>query len=122
MRALFASQMLAACACGRASDGRFGGAVLGKVDEQLDGRAVQRADLGGRTDFIGVNYYLRATAKGMPQPLFPAEAPLMTFDPFTLDLRADGAGISEALEAAAKYRLPIYVTETGSVPPELRPH
>jgi len=89
------------------------GALKGDLDANLDGQIVHRPDLGGKTDFLGINYYVRATAKGLVQPYFPTEAPLMTFDPFALDLRGDASGIGEALAAGAKYGLPIYVTETG---------
>lgn len=88
-------------------------ALRGDVDEQLDGRTVHRADLASRTDFLGINYYVRATAKGLAQPLFPTEAPLLTFDPFALDLRGDAAGLDEVLQLGARYGLPLYVTETG---------
>ena len=89
------------------------GALKGEVDANLDGVTVHDASLAGRTDFLGVNYYDRVTASGLAQPLFPLEAPKLTFDPFTLDIRGDAAGLTEALQLANGYGLPIYITETG---------
>jgi beta-glucosidase/6-phospho-beta-glucosidase/beta-galactosidase len=85
----------------------------GDFDAKLDGTAVHRADLEGRCDFIGVNYYLRATVEGLGSSLFPDQSPYMTFNPFTMVLASDAAGIGEVLDWLKSYRKPIYITETG---------
>jgi beta-glucosidase/6-phospho-beta-glucosidase/beta-galactosidase len=85
----------------------------GDFDARLDGHAVHRDDLAGRLDFLGVNYYLRATVEGLGSSLFPDQSPFMTFNPFSLELKADAKGIGEALDFAKGYQKPIYVTETG---------
>ena len=79
----------------------------------LDGKVVHRDDLAGRLDFLGVNYYVRATVEGLGSPIFPDLSPFTTFNPFTLQLQGDAAGIGEVLDFARSYGKPIYVTETG---------
>lgn len=86
----------------------------GDFDANLDGNVVHRDDLAGRLDYIGVNYYNRVTAEGLGTSLFPKQSPYVTFDPLTLQIAGDAAGISEALELARSYGKPLYVTETGT--------
>jgi beta-glucosidase/6-phospho-beta-glucosidase/beta-galactosidase len=85
----------------------------GDFDAGLDGKITHRADLAGRLDFLGVNYYVRATAEGLGSSLFPDQSPYLTFNPFTLSLQGDAAGIGEVLDLAKSYGKPIYITETG---------
>lgn len=85
----------------------------GDFDAAWDGKQVHRADLAGRLDFIGVNYYDRATVTGLGNPPFP-EAPKFTADPFSLVLAADAGGLGEALDFARRYGKPLYVSETDS--------
>jgi beta-glucosidase/6-phospho-beta-glucosidase/beta-galactosidase len=85
----------------------------GDADFGLDGKITHRDDLAGRLDFLGVNYYIRATVEGLGSPLFPDQSPYTTFNPFSMELKGDAAGISEVLDFASKYRKPIYITETG---------
>ena len=86
----------------------------GDFDAQLDGKAVHRADLAGRCDFIGVNYYIRATVESAGNSLFPEQTPYLTFNPFTMALVPDAAGLGEALDFVKSYGKPIYITETGN--------
>src|SRR5258708_33985104 len=87
--------------------------ALGDFDAAFDGHEVHRDDLAGRLDFIGMNYYERATVQGLGNPPFPDQAPLITFDPFSLQLAGDASGIGEALDFVKRYRKPIYISETA---------
>src|SRR5438445_497510 len=62
---------------------------------------------------------LRPTSISMPRstsrsprcsPQVPAK---LTFDPVSLDIRGDAAGLTDGLQLARGYGLPIYITETG---------
>ena len=91
------------------------GIVEGRIDEGWDlgpGRAPVRPDVAGRIDFIGLNYYFRFGARPAFLPL-GFVSPLLSFDllaPFEPAPR----GIYAAIQRASRYRLPIYVTETGT--------
>lgn len=91
------------------------GVAEGRLDANWDlgpGKAPVRADLTGRLDFVGVNYYFRFRARPGFLPT-GFVSPLITFDmlqPFEPAPR----GIEVALRRAAKYGLPLYVTETGT--------
>lgn len=89
------------------------GALNGDLDPKLDGVREHHEELAGRTDFVGINYYDRVTCEGLAKPLFPADAPLMTFNPFTLQLDNVADGISEVFTLAKSYNVPLFVTETG---------
>ena len=108
--------------------------TLGQLDANLDGDATDpgesRPDLA-RGDFIGVNYYLRATTTGLGAPVTPL-VPLFDFVP-TLTYQTPEsptappcpstcsdfgweiypAGLREVLTIAGAYGLPVYVTENG---------
>ncbi|MCA1826616.1 MAG: family 1 glycosylhydrolase, partial [Myxococcales bacterium] len=85
----------------------------GDFDAGWDGRIAHRDDLAGRLDFLGVNYYIRATVEGLGSSLFPEQSPYMTFNPFSLGLMPDAKGLSEVLDFVKGYGKPVYVTETG---------
>ena len=85
----------------------------GDFDAAWNGHAVHRDDLAGRLDFVGLNYYLRATVEGLGSSLFPDQSPYMTFNPFSLTLTPDAGGLSEVLDFVKTYGKPIYITETG---------
>jgi beta-galactosidase len=109
-------------------------AVRGFDDRDVDGRieaGERRADLRGRADFIGVNYYFRSRVTGLPAPasstvaLFDflpsqtyrhAQAPSAPRCPTTCtEFGAEiyPAGFRTVLREAGAYRLPVYVTENG---------
>jgi beta-glucosidase/6-phospho-beta-glucosidase/beta-galactosidase len=90
------------------------GALEGDVDEQFDGKQVHHADLGGRTDFLGINYYERLTVPGLKSPLFPNDAPVLTANLLSLERAGDVTGISDALEQTRRWGLPVVITETGT--------
>ncbi len=94
------------------------GVVKGLVDGDLDGHpdtAEPRADLVGRMDFLGLNYYTQMRVKGTGAPAFPSLSPLTTFDITSVELVYDDPkGIYTALlDLTARYQLPIIVTETS---------
>jgi beta-glucosidase/6-phospho-beta-glucosidase/beta-galactosidase len=51
--------------------------------------------------------------QGLGNPPFP-QAPLVTFDPFSLQLAGDAAGLGEVLDFVKHYGKPVYISETGS--------
>ena len=106
----------------------------GDFDANLDGTidgAEMRPDLAGRSDFIGVNYYLRAVVAGIGGPV-SAHIPLFDFLP-TFSYRTPHApsapvcpsvcsdfgweiypvGLREVLTFVGTLGLPVYVTENG---------
>jgi beta-glucosidase/6-phospho-beta-glucosidase/beta-galactosidase len=52
--------------------------VLGKYDENLDGTTVDRADLAGRMDYVGVNWYSGLKVSGLGVSILPAFSPKFT--------------------------------------------
>jgi beta-galactosidase len=101
------------------SDMFMDGVVEGRLDEHWDkgpGNAPVRADLAGRCDFIGVNYYFgfRAQKNTLPVPL-SFVSPFMTFDmlqPF--DEESPQLIHDVLVDTYKKYQKPLYVTETGT--------
>lgn len=94
------------------------GVINGTLDANLDGKAdgPPRDDLAGRCDWLGINYYSRVVVTGTETASFPQFSPLSTFDPFSLELWDDTPrGIADAIAwAHARYKKPIYITETGT--------
>ena len=90
--------------------------ALGELDDDLDGVAEHREDLAGRMDFVGINYYARATLRGTDAPAFPDLSPLTTFNPLSITPDWDyPRGIEEMVAYAdAKYGVPIWITENGT--------
>jgi beta-galactosidase len=109
--------------------------VTGAFDANLDGDTTDpgeaRPDLAGRSDFLGVNYYLRAKAFGLASSVTPL-VPLFDFLP-TLAYRTPETptaplcptvctdfgweiypeGLREMLTFAGTLGVPIYITENG---------
>ena len=86
--------------------------VNGDFDDGLSGNIVHDPSLA-RLDFLGVNYYFRATVESAGGKLFADQTPYVTFDPFTLALKSDATGLGDALDIARSYGKPVYITETG---------
>jgi beta-glucosidase/6-phospho-beta-glucosidase/beta-galactosidase len=103
--------------------------VTGRYDANLDGDTddpgEMRTDLAARADFLGVNYYLRATATGIGVPVTPL-VPLFDFIPvlaydagdcpstctdFGWEIHPEG--LRRVLTFAGTLGVPIYVTENG---------
>ncbi|MBN2798661.1 MAG: glycoside hydrolase family 1 protein [Deltaproteobacteria bacterium] len=89
------------------------GLTAGAWDDDLDGTFDrERADLAGRLDWIGINYYNRVTVAGLPIALIP-ELPVMDFYPeFSWEPYPEGLG--EVVERTASYGLPLWITENGT--------
>jgi beta-glucosidase/6-phospho-beta-glucosidase/beta-galactosidase len=57
--------------------------VLGKYDENLDGKTVDRADLAGRMDYVGINWYTGIVVSGIGFSLLPDLSPKFTANPLS---------------------------------------
>jgi beta-glucosidase/6-phospho-beta-glucosidase/beta-galactosidase len=89
--------------------------TLGMWDDDADGTAELRADLAGRMDYLGINYYTRIKVEGSEVSVLPDLSPLATFNPFGLELWEEyPQGLHEAVMFAwDRWKLPIYITENG---------
>ena len=58
--------------------------ALGKYDANLDGNTTVRADLAGRMDYIGVNWYSGLEVTGVATSLLGSFSPLFTANPLQL--------------------------------------
>ncbi len=103
------------------------GAVLGRLDRDLDGVAEEsRPDLAGRMDWLGVNYYTRITVVGLDGPLLGGW-PMFDFYPKVV-WEEYPDGIADVVTWASRYDLPMIITENGTVVTDestdlfLRPH
>ena len=94
--------------------------ALGLLDDDLDGEAELRDDLVGRMDYLGINYYTRITAAGLPASLFPRLSPLLTFNPLDLQLWEEyPQGLYEMVRYAnEELGLPTVITESGGGGPD----
>lgn len=94
------------------------GVARGDLDIDLDGVAEIKADptLVNRLDWLGLNYYTRITTSGTGDPQLPALSKLTTFDITSLVLWEDyPQGLTDiAVQLGERYRVPMYVTETGA--------
>src|SRR5918994_2479452 len=108
--------------------------VRGQDDRDVDGRieaGERRADLRGRADFIGLNYYFRSRVTGLGAPA-SSTVPLFDFLPVTSYRTPENPaaapcpttctefgweiypeGFRRVLRTAGSYRLPVIVTENG---------
>lgn len=89
--------------------------INGDVDTNLDHQTTHRADLAGRMDFLGINYYARLLAAGAASP-FPALSPLLTVSIASLvDQDYDyPKGLYEVITLAKQWHVPMFITETGA--------
>ena len=89
--------------------------VRGDFDANLDRKTVQREDLAGRMDWLGINYYTRVTVQGTETASFPELSPLTNFNPLDVSPWENyPRGLYEMAIEAKSYGLPIYVTENGT--------
>jgi beta-galactosidase len=108
--------------------------VRGHEDADVDGRiepGERRADLRGRADFLGVNYYFRSRVVGLGAPASSTVA-LFDFLPTNTYRHPEEPerppcpttctefgwevypqGLRQVLRTAGSYGLPVYVTENG---------
>ena len=93
--------------------------MTGEVDLLLDGtRGKYDASLGGRLDFIGINYYTRAIVDGTDAPFFAALSPLTTFNPLSSTLYTETPqGLYDMVRWVNARGYPAMITENGSADP-----
>ena len=93
------------------------GVVNGRLDENWDqgpGVAPVRADLAGRADFVGVNYYFGFSAKKFITPL-SFVSKFVSFDMTQPFDENHPQGLHDVLmRVAQRYKRPVYVSETGT--------
>jgi len=89
--------------------------VLGEFDADADRNPVHREDLANRMDYLGINYYLRATVEDFGAPFLPELSPLTDFNPLTVNFaELYPRGIYEVvMHASERYHVPILITENG---------
>jgi beta-glucosidase/6-phospho-beta-glucosidase/beta-galactosidase len=88
----------------------------GDFDGDLTGRPAYRADLAGRLDYVGLNYYTRVTVEGLPFAVLPGLSPLFTANPASISTQeVYPRGIYEmAAWVRDHLGLPVIVTENNS--------
>ncbi len=89
------------------------GVVGGVLDDNLDGTGEMRADLTGRMDHLGINYYVRIGVSGASQPALPDLSPLTTFNPLTIQQdEIYPRGIYELVTLIhQRFGVPVVITE-----------
>lgn len=92
------------------------GVATGRLDRNIDGVLdAPRADLVGRLDWIGVNYYTKLAVTSLPAPLLEG-SPWLDFFP-SLDggfFQVYPDGLYESLSLANRFGLPMIITENGT--------
>jgi beta-glucosidase/6-phospho-beta-glucosidase/beta-galactosidase len=100
--------------------------INGDLDVDVDGIVDEHhPEYTGKADFVGVNYYLLATARGLGSSLTPHIVlldflPKIGFSMCPLALCTDlgwtvyPQGLADVLTIAGSYGLPLYVTENGT--------
>jgi beta-glucosidase/6-phospho-beta-glucosidase/beta-galactosidase len=93
--------------------------VLGRYDERLDGTVVERADLKGRMDYVGINWYSGLQVTGLGVSLLPALSPKFTANPLGL---VETPNQPEKLAAFVRYvnadlGMPAVISENGTTDP-----
>ena len=97
----------------------FNAVVNGDLDRNLDMTiegGEHHADLDGRLDYIGINYYTRVKINGLMSTINP-DYPIFDFLPESIwEFYPDG--LYEMIMLAHGYGLPIFVTENGVEDPD----
>jgi beta-galactosidase len=103
-------------------------AINGDYDDNADGvidDGERHSELAHKADYVGVNYYRPGRITGLPQALSKS-IPLYDFIPkvdYTkkecpkdcsdVGWKIFPAGLKDAINEAASYKLPVYITENG---------
>lgn len=91
------------------------GVIKGDLDEGLNRHPVHREDLANRMDYLGINYYTRATVEGTETATFPDLSPLTNFNPLSVSPWENyPRGIYEMAMVAKDYGVPAIITENGT--------
>ncbi len=89
--------------------------VLGKYDENLDGSTVERADLKGRMDYVGVNFYSGLRVSGLGASVLPALSPKFTANPLDLqELSNRPDKLAGLLRFVNELGMPTIISENGT--------
>jgi beta-glucosidase/6-phospho-beta-glucosidase/beta-galactosidase len=93
--------------------------ALGRYDENLDGTIVDRPDLKGRMDYVGINWYSGLEVKGLGISLLPALSPKFTANPLAF---VETPNQPDKLAAFVRYvnadlGLPAIISENGTTDP-----
>lgn len=89
--------------------------IYGRFDRDWSGRTIERPDLAGHLDFIGVNYYVRLTPPRLTLGSVNAMQSLLLANPIDAVFDRDAPdGLTQVLLEQSRYGLPLYVTETGT--------
>jgi beta-galactosidase len=93
--------------------------VKGKYDENLDGKTVDRDDLAGRMDYVGVNWYGGISVGGLGFSLLPALSPKFTANPLSFkETPNQPEKLAEFLRwVNVELGLPAVITENGAADP-----
>ena len=94
----------------------------GDADFGLDGKITHRDDLSGRLDFLGVNYYVRATVEGLGSPTSRPTRPSIPSTWSSRETRQESAKRSILLEVMeSRSTSPRRASRTPSTPARARP-
>jgi beta-glucosidase/6-phospho-beta-glucosidase/beta-galactosidase len=93
------------------------GITEGRLDENWDkrpGKGVVRPDLQNKLDWLGVNDYFRFYAQNTIATTLPFISSLINFNMLQAFDEEHPQGLTDVLSLARKYKVPMYVTETGT--------
>ena len=90
--------------------------AAGKFTSNFDQQTVDRPDLQGRMDWLGINYYVRIVVQGTHQSVLPELSPLATFNPLTFTTDIYPPGIYDITQLVHdRYHLPMIITENNGM-------
>jgi beta-glucosidase/6-phospho-beta-glucosidase/beta-galactosidase len=94
--------------------------VLGQYDENLDGTTVERADLKGRMDYVGVNWYSGLRVTGIGVSVLPGLSPKLTANPLGF---VETPNQPEKLASFVRFvnvdlGMPVIISENGTTDPD----
>jgi beta-galactosidase len=91
--------------------------ALGAFDPALDRNIVQRKDLAGRMDYVGINYYfgIKVSGLGFSVPVINALSPLFTANPLSFEeIPNDPAALKDFVRWVNEdLGQPVIITENG---------
>jgi beta-glucosidase/6-phospho-beta-glucosidase/beta-galactosidase len=88
--------------------------VDGALDRDLDGVAeLDRPDLAGRMDYVGINYYTQVTVRGTGVSFVPGYA-WVDFLPVGSLWTEHPEGLGDVARLVDSYGLPVIITENGT--------
>jgi beta-galactosidase len=95
--------------------------ALGQFDANLDRNVVQREDLAGRMDYVGINYYtgMQVSGLGISVPIISGLSPLFTANPLNFQEQPNDAAAIKGFVHWVNDELgkPAIITENGVADP-----